>query len=165
MAVVAYHLGRDRVTRWPDGGYGVPGPYIEALRRSGARTALLAPGEPPGARQTLEPFDGLLLVGGGDVDPARYGAEPDTEHDYGVEPDRDAFEIELLHEAERARMPVLCICRGMQVMNVAYGGTRHQHLPCIADLLEHGVPLEGTETLHAVTPDPGSYLAATTKSG
>ena len=165
VAVVAYHLGHDRVTRWPDGGYGVPGPYIEALRRSGARTAIVAPGEPPGARQTLEPFDGLLLVGGGDVDPARYRAEPDTEHNYGVEPERDAFEIELLHEAERARIPVLCICRGMQIMNVAYGGTLHQHLPGVAGLLEHGVPLEGTETLHAVTPDPASYLAATTKSG
>ncbi len=165
VAVVAYHLGHDRVTRWPDGGYGVPGPYIEALRRSGARTAIVAPGEPPGAGQTLEPFDGLLLVGGGDVDPARYGAEPDIEHNYGVEPDRDAFEIELLHEAERLRMPVLCICRGMQIMNVAYGGTLHQHLPAVARLLEHGVPLDGTETLHAVTPDPVSYLAATTKSG
>ena len=165
VAVVAYHLGHDRVTRWPDGGYGVPAPYIDALRRSGARTAIVAPGEPGDARATLEPFDGLLLVGGGDVDPARYGAEPDTEHDYGVEPDRDAFEIELLREAERARLPALCICRGMQIMNVAYGGTLHQHLPAIPGLLEHGVPLEGTETLHAVTPEPNSYLAATTKSG
>ncbi|MEX1264400.1 MAG: gamma-glutamyl-gamma-aminobutyrate hydrolase family protein [Actinomycetota bacterium] len=165
VAVVAYHLGRDRVTRWPDGGYGVPAPYIEAIRRSGARTAIVAPGEPSDAEPTLEPFDGLLLVGGGDVDPAAYGAEPDTEHNYGVEVDRDTFEIELLLAAEHMRVPVLCICRGMQIMNVAYGGTLHQHLPGMSGLLQHGVPLEGTETLHTVTPMRTSYLAAMTKSG
>jgi putative glutamine amidotransferase len=165
VALVAYHLAHDRVTRWPDGGYGVPAPYIEALRRAGARTAIVAPGEEGDPERILEPFDGLLLVGGGDVDPARYGAEPDTAHNYGVEPDRDAFEIGLLLAAERMRVPVLCICRGMQVMNVAYGGTLHQHLPALPGLLEHGVPLEGTEALHTVTPEPASYLAAMTKTG
>ena len=96
IAVVAYHLAGDRVARWPDGGYGVPAPYLDALRRAGARTAIVSPGEEGDPEELLEPFDGLLLVGGGDVDPARYGAEPDTEHNYGVEPDRDAFEIALL---------------------------------------------------------------------
>jgi putative glutamine amidotransferase len=165
VAIVAYHLGGDRVARWPDGGYGVPAPYVEALRRAGARTAIVSPGEPGTPDETLEPYDGLLLVGGGDVDPARYGAAPDAEHNYGVEADRDAFEIDLVLAAERLRVPVLCICRGMQVMNVAYGGTLHQHLPAMPGLLEHGVPLEGTETRHAVTPEPTSYLAAVTKSG
>jgi len=165
VAVAAYHLARNRVTRWPDGGYGVPAPYIDALRRSGARTAIVSPGEPGEVEQILEPFDGLLLVGGGDVDPAGYGAEPDAEHNYGLEADRDAFEIELLLAAERMRVPALCICRGMQVMNVAYGGTLHQHLPGMPGLLQHGVPLEGTETMHAVTPEATSYLAAMTKSG
>ena len=165
VALVAYHLANDRVARWPTGGYGVPATYIDALRRSGARTAIVAPGEAATPEEVLESFDGLLLVGGGDVDPARYGAEPDLEHVYGVEPDRDAFEIDLIRAAERMRVPALCICRGMQVMNVAYGGTLHQHLPDIDGLLEHGVPLEGTETLHAVTPEPGSYLMAMTKSG
>jgi putative glutamine amidotransferase len=165
VAIVAYHLGGDRVARWPEGGYGVPAPYVEALRRAGARTAIVSPGEPGTPDETLEPYDGLLLVGGGDVDPARYGAAPDTEHNYGVEADRDAFEIDLLLAAERLRVPVLCICRGMQVMNVAYGGTLHQHLPAMPGVLEHGVPLEGTETRHAVTPEPTSYVAAVTKSG
>jgi putative glutamine amidotransferase len=165
VAVVAYHLADDRVARWPDGGYGVPAPYIAALRRSGARTAIVSPGEIGPPEDILEPYDGLLLVGGGDVDPARYGAVPDTEHNYGVEPDRDTFEIDLLLTAERMRIPVLCICRGMQVMNVAYGGTLAQHLPDQPELLEHGVPLDGTETLHTVTPEPTSSLAAVTKSG
>lgn len=164
VVVVAYHLANDRVPRWPDGGYGVPAPYIEALRRSGARTAIVSPGEPGPPELVLERYDGLLLVGGGDVDPARYGAKPDREHNYGVETDRDAFEIDLLLAAERLRIPALCICRGMQVMNVAYGGTLHQHLPDLPGLLEHGVPIEGTETLHPVTPDPDSCLAAATKT-
>ncbi len=143
----------------------MPGPYIDALRRSGARTAIVSPGELGTPEEILEPYDGLLLVGGGDVDPARYGAVPDVEHNYGVESDRDAFETDLLLTAERIRIPVLCICRGMQVMNVAHGGTLDQHLPDRPELLEHGVPLEGTERRHAVTPEPTSYLAAITKSG
>ncbi|MDH4112951.1 MAG: gamma-glutamyl-gamma-aminobutyrate hydrolase family protein [Actinomycetota bacterium] len=165
VAVVAYHLGNDRVSRWPDGGYGVPAPYIEALRRAGARTAIVSPGEPATPEETLDAYDGLLLVGGGDVDPARYGAEADVEHNYGVESDRDEFEVALLRAAERSAVPTLCICRGMQVMNVAYGGTLHQHLPDLPTMLEHGVPLDDTTTLHLVSPVPDSYLAAMTKSG
>jgi putative glutamine amidotransferase len=164
IAVVAYHLGGDRVSRWPEGGYGVPQPYLEALRRAGARTAILAPGEGGTPEEILEPFDALLLVGGGDVEPARSGAAPTT-HLYGVEPDRDELEIALLHAADRLAVPTLCICRGMQVMNVAFGGTLHPHLPDLPDLLEHGVPVAGTQTIHDVMPEPGSRLAAVTKSG
>jgi putative glutamine amidotransferase len=165
VAVVAYHLAGDRVARWPKGGFGVPAPYIEALRRAGARTAILAPGEQGAAEDLLEPFDGLLLVGGGDVDPPAYGAEPDVEHNYGVEPDRDRSEIALLRSADRLALPTLCVCRGMQVMNVAFGGTLIQHLPDVPGLLEHGVPTAGTSTFHEVTPEPGSRLSAMTKSG
>ena len=164
IAVVAYHLSEDRVARWPEGGYGVPKPYLDALRRADARTAILSPGEEGSPEEILEPFDGLLLVGGGDVDPQRYGAKH-SDHLYGVEPDRDEFEIALLHAADRIAMPTLCICRGMQVMNVAFGGTLHGHLPDHPDLLEHGVPLEGTQTIHDVIPEPGSRLSAVTKAG
>jgi putative glutamine amidotransferase len=164
IAVVAYHLADDRVTRWPEGGYGVPRLYLDALRRAGARTAILAPGEEGALEEILEPFDGLLLVGGGDIDPARYGAGS-SEHLYGIEPDRDEFEIELLHTADRIAMPTFCICRGMQVMNVAFGGTLHQHLPDVSGLIQHGVPVEGTLTIHDVAATPGSRLAAVTKSG
>ncbi|HEY7667358.1 MAG TPA: gamma-glutamyl-gamma-aminobutyrate hydrolase family protein [Actinomycetota bacterium] len=164
IAVVGYHLGPGRVTRWPDGGYGVPAPYLDALRRAHARPLIVSPGEPGDPQEVLEPFDGLLLVGGGDVDPSRYGAGPDAEHLYGIEPDRDELEIALLREAHRRAMPTLCVCRGMQVMNVAFGGTLHQHLPAIDGLVEHGVPLEDTVTLHDVTPVAGSRLSASTKS-
>ena len=164
IAVVAYHLSGDRVARWPEGGYGVPSTYLDALRRAGARSAIVAPGEEGTPEELLEPFDALLLVGGGDVDPARYGGEQE-EHLYGIEPDRDEFEIALLRTADRLAVPTLCICRGMQVMNVAFGGTLHQHLPDHAGLIEHGVPLEGTQTIHEVAVEPGSRLAAVTKSG
>jgi putative glutamine amidotransferase len=164
VALVAYHLGDDRVARWPHGGYGVPGPYIDGLRRAGARTVIVAPGEVGDPEELLEPFDGLVLIGGGDIDPARYGGPTDHAHLYGVEPDRDAFEIELLLAADRVRMPTLCICRGMQVMNVAFGGTLHPHLPDMPGMLEHGVPVLDTQSLHDVEVEPASRLFATTKS-
>jgi putative glutamine amidotransferase len=164
IAVVAYHLGTDRVARWPGGGYGVPALYVDALRRAGARPAILAPGDDSDPEEILEPFDGLLLVGGGDIDPGRYGRDP-SPHLYGIEPDRDESEIQLLHAADRIAIPTLCICRGMQVMNVAFGGSLHQHLPDVPDLIQHGVPVEGTLTIHEVTATPGSRLASVTKSG
>ena len=164
IAVVAYHLGEDRVARWPEGGYGVPKLYLDALRRAGARAAILSPGEEGTPEEILEPFDGLLLVGGGDIDPARYGGGS-SEHLYGIEPDRDEFEIELLRAADRIALPTLSICRGLQVMNVAFGGTLHQHLPGVPGLIQHGVPIEGTLTTHEVTPTPGSRLSAVTMAG
>jgi putative glutamine amidotransferase len=163
IAVVAYHLAGDRVARWPEGGYGVPKPYLDALRRAGARTTIVAPGEEGTPEEILEPFDGLAMVGGGDVDPSRYGGGS-NEHLYGIEPDRDDLEIALLLAADRLAMPTLCICRGMQVMNVAFGGTLHPHLPDRPNLLEHGVPVAGTQTMHDVMPEPGSRLSAVTKS-
>jgi putative glutamine amidotransferase len=164
IAVVAYHLDGTRVARWPEGGYGVPALYLDALRRAGARTAILAPGETGDPEEILEPYDALLLVGGGDVDPARYGGST-NEHVYGIEPDRDEAEVALVLAADRLATPTLCICRGIQVMNVAFGGTLHGHLPDHPDLLEHGVPIEGSQTIHEVTPEPGSRLAAVTKAG
>jgi putative glutamine amidotransferase len=163
IAVVAYHLGDDRVARWPHGGYGVPGPYIECLRRAGARTAIVSPGEDGTPEELLEPFDGLLLVGGGDIDPIRYGGDPRDGHLYGVEPDRDELEILLLQAADRMRLPTLCICRGMQVMNVAFGGTLHPHLPDLPGMAQHGVPVLDTQTLHDIGVEHASRLFATTK--
>lgn len=161
VAVVAYHLADDRVPRWPHGGYGVPGPYLDRLRAAGARTAIISPGESGDAEEILEPFDGLMLVGGGDVDPRRYGQEP-SENIYGVEPDRDAFEIDVLHAADELGIPTLCICRGMQIMNVAFGGTLVQHLPEVPRTQEHGAPVADERTLHEVRSDERSRLRATT---
>ena len=159
IAVVAYHLAPGRVTRWPEGGYGVPGPYLDGLRRAGARSLLMPPGEPGDPAELLARSDGLLLVGGGDVDPATYGGA-DDDHVYGVEPDRDALELAVIHEADTTGMPTLCICRGFQVMNVAFGGTLHPHLPDLEGTIEHGVPVADEQTMHDVTVADGSRLAA-----
>ena len=165
IGVVTYTLEGGRVARWPEGGYGVPAPYVQELRRAGARTLLLAPGEAGDPAELLAPFDGLLLAGGGDVDPSRYGATSDAAHCYGVDAERDDLEIALLHAADEASMPTLCICRGMQVMNVAFGGTLHQHLPNVPDLIPHGLPVDGTRAIHTVSPIAGTRLSATTMAG
>lgn len=103
-------------------------------------------------------FDGLVLSGGPDVDPSRYGepAHPDT---YGVDPAVDHFEFGLLRGALAAGVPVLAICRGFQVLNVALGGSLHQHLPDLPQMQAHGVPKKGGGILHPVRVEPGSKLA------
>ena len=116
------------MTNWKVGGYGLPENYVDAVRRAGGRATLLLPGDDRTPAELLDGVEALLLIGGGDVEPSRYGADT-SETIYGVEPDRDALEIDLLVEADRRGTPTLCICRGMQVMNVAFGGSLIQDLP------------------------------------
>jgi putative glutamine amidotransferase len=104
--------------------------YSEAVQRAGGIAVLLPPdaslSEDPDA--LLDALDGLILAGGRDVDPALYGAEPHRDTDQ-PRTERDAFEIALARRAMERDIPVLGVCRGMQVMNVARGGTLVQHLP------------------------------------
>jgi putative glutamine amidotransferase len=103
--------------------------YVRALEAAGLRVEVVRPGPsaPPG------PAAGLVLAGGTDIDPARYG-EPPHPAAYPPEPARDALELQLLADAGRAQVPVFAICRGMQLLNVAGGGGLIQHLP---DLVGH----------------------------
>jgi len=158
VAVVAYHLSPGRVSHWQVGGFAVPEHYVHAVRRAGGRPTLVLPGDDMPPKELLRPFDALLLVGGGDVEPARYGQEPHVSV-YGVEPDRDVLEMELLREADRSEMPTLAICRGMQVMNVAFGGTLIQHLPDHDAYLPHGTPSGRDHLAHDVKAALGSRLA------
>ncbi len=108
----------------------LPHSYIIAIQRFGG-IALMIPPDPELEREpdrVLDLIDGLILAGGSDVDPAHYGAErhPQTN---GLVPERDAIELALVKRAWDRDLPVLGICRGMQVINVARGGTLIQHLP------------------------------------
>ena len=113
----------------------LPGVYLDGVSRAGGAVTLLPP-QPVAdgtAARVLDGLDGLVITGGADVDPAAYGhdAHPATDR---PAVDRDAWEFALLTGALERRMPVLGICRGAQVLNVALGGTLHQHLP---ELLGH----------------------------
>jgi putative glutamine amidotransferase len=158
IGIVAYHLRPGRVTSWGVGGYGVPENYVDALRRAGAYAALLLPGDDRTPDELLDRLDALMLVGGGDVVPERYGREA-VDEVYGLEPDRDDFEIALLLRAVERDVPTLCICRGMQVMNVAFGGDLVQHLPADDRFMTHGVPSEAESLLHDVKLLAGSRIA------
>ncbi len=105
-------------------------PYLDALRRAGGEGAVLLPdGDATGQlAAVLARFDGLLLLGGGDVDPAAFGAATRHEAVYGVDADHDAFELAAVRAALALDLPVLAVCRGLQVLNVALGGSLHQHI-------------------------------------
>ncbi len=104
--------------------------YVEAVQRAGALVVMLPPDELllTSPEEILDLLDGLVMAGGADIDPASYGAQPHPET-LDTVPERDRFEIALLRAAIEREMPVLGICRGMQLINVAYGGTLLQHLP------------------------------------
>lgn len=134
--------------------------YVAALRAAGVRPVLVPVGDDlddPAA--LVEPFAGVVLPGGGDIDPVRYGAarHPAT---YGVDPARDALEEALVVGARQLGRPVLAICRGIQVVNVVAGGDLIQHVPDVATGVVHGAPAGDPAPEHPVTLEPGSRLAA-----
>jgi putative glutamine amidotransferase len=123
-------LERARWGAWDQPAHLLPRDYTDAVHRAGG-IALLLPPDPQATEQPdelLDLLDGLILAGGCDVDPAAYGAErhPETVE---TNPERDAFELALARRAVERDLPFLGICRGMQVLNVARGGTLLQHLP------------------------------------
>jgi putative glutamine amidotransferase len=123
-------LERARWGAWDTPAHLLPREYADAVQRAGA-IALLLPPDPRAVAhpdELLDLLDGLILAGGSDVDPAAYGAEahPAT---IGTNTERDAFELALASRAIERDLPFLGICRGMQVLNVARGGTLLQHLP------------------------------------
>jgi putative glutamine amidotransferase len=123
-------LERARWSVWDQEAALLPRNYIQAVQAVGG-LALLIPPDPRLAEQpgeVLDLLDGLMLAGGADIDPAAYGAVAHPETADTV-PERDTFEIALVREAIARDMPVLGICRGMQLINVARGGTLQQHLP------------------------------------
>ena len=161
VAVPAYRLPAGRVAKWDAGGFAVPDTYVFAARRAGIRPLAVMETDPDAALEVLDRVDGLMLLGGGDLDPATYGAAG-HERVYGVDRERDAVELALVRAALDRAMPVLAICRGLQVLNVALGGTLIQHVPDLGGTTEHGVPGGGGTVMHDVKVEPGSLLAAVT---
>jgi putative glutamine amidotransferase len=132
-------LERARWSVWDQQAMLLPRSYVDAVQRAGG-VALMLPPDPAAVREPdmlLDLIDALLLAGGADMDPAAYGAEPHAAT-VGSVPERDAFEIALARRAIERDMPFLGICRGMQVMNVARGGTLNQHLPDASDSGDEG---------------------------
>ncbi|MFF9032258.1 gamma-glutamyl-gamma-aminobutyrate hydrolase family protein [Streptomyces iakyrus] len=129
----------------------LPVGYPRLVQRAGGLAAMLPPDDPERAAQAVARLDGLVIAGGPDVEPVRYGAERE-ERTGPASPDRDAWELALIDAALAAGVPLLGICRGMQLLNVALGGTLVQHIDGHAEVV-------GVFGGHAVKPVPGSLYA------
>jgi putative glutamine amidotransferase len=133
-------------------------PYVRALARGGAVPVVLPPLPAEAVPSLLAPLQGICLSGGPDLDPSAYGQRPSE--DLGpVEPALDVFELEVARAADRLGLPILGICRGAQTLNVARGGTLHQHLPAVTDhSIEHRQSAPGWAETHEARVERGSRL-------
>ena len=152
--------GRDNANR-----FSLPCEYVDALHLAGASVVLLATGA---SVETLDRLDGVIFAGGGDIDPVSYSAMQ-HETNYMVDVARDQSEIDLVRRAIERGMPIMAICRGAQIINVALGGTLHAHLPEVyGHNVAHRQALENapadshnptTWILHDVHIDAGTKLS------
>ncbi|MEU0898461.1 gamma-glutamyl-gamma-aminobutyrate hydrolase family protein [Streptomyces massasporeus] len=129
----------------------LPVGYPRLIQRAGGLAAMLPPDDTRYAAEAVARLDGLVIAGGPDVEPVRYGAEREPRTGPPA-PERDAWELALIEAALAARVPLLGICRGMQLLNVALGGTLVQHIDGHAEVV-------GVFGGHAVKPVPGSLYA------
>jgi putative glutamine amidotransferase len=144
--------GRDEGNR-----FSLPAEYVDSVRRAGAVAVLLPPGE-ASIHHWLDIVDGIVLAGGGDVDPTRYGG-PSHETIYMVDGERDRSELELTGRILDQEIPTLAICRGAQIVNVALGGSLYVHLPdAFGEQVRHRLPPR-EPTTHGVAVEAGSRLA------
>ncbi len=142
------------------GRYTLPSEYVSAVERAGA-VPMLIPPIPEHAQRYLDLVDGVVLAGGGDILPQHYRGSA-HELNYGMDAARDELELALARELMRRQQPTLAICRGMQIMNVALGGSLIEHLPAVVGetVLHRKPPRDPTP--HAVQVKAGSRLAAVT---
>lgn len=139
----------------------LPAIYLEGVNLAGGTAVLLPPQRADSAERVLDGLDAVIITGGRDVDPGNYGQQPHpaTDEPVQINRDRDAWEIALVRGAIRRGIPLLGICRGAQVLNVALGGTLHQHLP---DVVGHTRHQQGNAVFSTsvVRTTPGSRLAS-----
>ncbi len=141
--------------------------YLDAILRAGGEPVVISPQplKTNDAEAMMRRFDGLVLMGGADVNPTLYGQVAGV-HVYGVQPEQDAFESALLNASLNADIPVLAICRGMQLANVVLGGSLVQHLGELANaskLLDHApkqFPVGEEFALHRIDIEPNSQMAS-----
>lgn len=138
--------------------------YLRAVEQAGGLPVVLPPLALDALEDLLDGLDGVCLSGGPDLDPVSYGAPRHPELGE-VEPDLDAFELAVARAADERGMPLLGICRGAQALNVARGGTLHQHVADVTDgSVAHRQEETGGTTTHVVEIEPGSRLAATMRT-
>lgn len=149
---VTTYLDRARWRVWDMTAALLPAQYPRLVRESGGLAVMLPPDGPEAAAQVVARLDGLVIAGGADVEPGRYGAEPDPRTGPPAR-ERDSWELALIEAALASGTPLLGICRGMQLLNVALGGTLVQHM-------EGHVEAVGVIGRHAVKPVPGTRYAS-----
>ncbi|MCL1693405.1 MAG: gamma-glutamyl-gamma-aminobutyrate hydrolase family protein [Actinomycetia bacterium] len=133
--------------------------YTDSVLRAGGIPVILPPIANEDVATLVDRLDGIVFTGGGDMDPGRYGEEPHPEV-RKVNPARDEFELLLVHEAKERRLPVLAICRGLQVVTVALGGTLIQDIPSVIGSTDHGVIGDAVYEAHQpITIEAGSDIA------
>jgi putative glutamine amidotransferase len=152
---ITTYLTRARFGVWEDDAALVPAAYVQAVEAAGGRP-LLVPPSTQAVEETLDALDGVLFSGGSDLDPELYGQDAHSETN-GVVPERDKGELALMQAALERDMPVLAVCRGSQVMNVALGGDLVQHLPDIVGDEKHK-HTPGVFADHDVDLSPGTLV-------
>ena len=157
VGITSYPAQPVRWGAWEEPVILIPASYVDAVERAGGRP-LVVPPSADSVEETLDLLDGIVFSGGNDLDPARYGAEPHPETDTPRR-ERDEAELALLTGALERDMPVLAVCRGSQVLNVALGGDLVQHLPEQVGHDRHR-HTPGAFADHDVTVDPESRLGA-----
>ena len=150
---------RARWSHWDDEVALTPLAYVRAVQAAGGLAMILPPDDEVAEKpeELLGKLDGLILAGGADVDPASYGAVPDP-HTGATRPERDRFELALAYAAMERGLPLLGICRGGQMVNVACGGTLIQHLPDVVGD-DHHLETPGSFSEHEVQLESGSLAA------
>jgi putative glutamine amidotransferase len=151
-------IENDFASSYYDSFFYIPSLYIEAVRRAGGIPVLIPPNSADETEALLPLLDSLIITGGADISPKHYGGNIQHPSLTKIDPERDNSEMALIHAWLNTDKPMLCVCRGMQVLNVALGGTMHEH---ILDVRENDIhrSADGLWAIHKVLVDENSLLA------